>query len=121
MFIVSGDTKKAGRNRLLPMAPEFARWLEKVPEADRQGKVFPLTPPEGSRDCGSMRLDTTSKTLGLIGRAAGVVVSRKLRYDAGRQAVGEGKVCLCPRLPANLLLPVGYAGSFFGPKDPGTP
>ena len=41
MFIISGEAEKAGCNRLLPMAPEFARFLEKTPEADRRGKVFP--------------------------------------------------------------------------------
>jgi integrase len=81
MFIIGGEAEKAGCNRLLPMAPEFARWLEKIPEAERHGRVFPLVKPEGSRGSGPVRLDTTSETICRIGKAAGVVVSRKARWD----------------------------------------
>jgi integrase len=84
MFIVSGDAEKAGRNRLLPMAPEFARWLEKVPETERRGKVFPLLRPKegkGSRGDGPVSLDTASQVVCAIGKAAGVVVARKVRWD----------------------------------------
>ncbi len=44
MFIIGGEAEKAGCNRLLPMAPEFARFLDKTPEAERRGKVFPSGP-----------------------------------------------------------------------------
>jgi integrase len=81
MFIVGGEAEKAGRNRLLPMAPEFARFLEKTPEAERQGKVFSLVPPAGTRGPGPICLDTVSKIIVHIGRKAGVIVSRKDRFD----------------------------------------
>ena len=58
------------------MAPEFARFLEKTPEAERQGKVFNLVPPAGSRGpvpC----IDAVSKTIAAIGRRAGVKVSHQ--------------------------------------------
>lgn len=87
MFIIGGEAEKAGCNRLLPMAPEFSRFLEKTPEAERRGKVFPLVPPAGTRGPGPICLETVSKTIVAIGRGAGVKVATKLRYDrkAGKQ------------------------------------
>jgi integrase len=63
------------------MAPEFARFLEKTPEAERHGRVFTLVKARGSRGNGPIRLDTISEKVGRIGRVAGVVVSRKARWD----------------------------------------
>lgn len=87
MFIIGGEAEKGNCNRLLPMAPEFARFLEKTPEAERVGKVFSLAPPQGSQGSGAVKPATVSKVVCRIGKAAGVVVARKMRWDraAGKQ------------------------------------
>jgi integrase len=86
MFIIGGEAEKGNCNRLLPMAPEFARFLAKTPEAERVGKVFPLVPPQGSRG-GPVWLEKVSEVICKVGKAAGVVVARKMRWDraAGKQ------------------------------------
>jgi hypothetical protein len=61
MFIIGGEAEKAGRNRELAMVPEFARFLEKTPEAERRGKGFALVSPAGTRGRGSLCLDAVSK------------------------------------------------------------
>lgn len=80
MFIIGGEGEKAGCNRLLPMAPEFARFLAKTPEAERVGKVFPLVPPANFRGV-TVRDFAVSPVICRIGEKAGVVVSRKARFD----------------------------------------
>ena len=81
MFIISGEAEKANRNRLLPLAPEFARFLEKTPEAEREGKVFKLVSPAGSRGAYAHCLDAVSRTIVRIGERAGVKVAEKARFD----------------------------------------
>ena len=53
MFIIGGESEKGNCNRLLPMAPEFSRFLEKTPEgeAGRQaaGNQPRPQPPRGER------------------------------------------------------------------------
>ncbi len=83
MFIIGAEAEKGHRNRLLPMAPEFARFLAKIPEAERRGKVFSLVPPAGSRGQDFLRLEMASRVISKIGQRAGVKVSVKMRFDRG--------------------------------------
>lgn len=46
LFRIPGEIEKGGKDRLLPMAPEFAKLLEKTPAEDRSGFVFD---PQGKR------------------------------------------------------------------------
>lgn len=73
MFVLRPDADKTFRDRLFPVAPEFAAFLETVPTDERKGFVFhPITEVDyGSR----MRLDSASKVIEKIGKAAGVRVS----------------------------------------------
>jgi len=71
MFTIRGELEKGGRDRRLPMAPEFAALLAIVPPAQRTGRVFQplakrlgLPPPQPHRIC---------ETIGPIGNSAGVV------------------------------------------------
>ncbi len=52
MLWIPGACQKSGRDELCPMAPEFARFLLRVPEARRRGRVFRLRGVVGSRPQG---------------------------------------------------------------------
>lgn len=71
-FLASGQ--KARRSELVPIAPEFAVMLERVPESKRQGPVFPL--PTSSRNNAGRRIVA-------IAAEAGVYVD-----DAGEKPAG---------------------------------
>lgn len=67
--VLNDKSKKA---RLLPMFPEFAEMLLKVPQAERHGKVFrPLI----ANQIVAMRLDTCSKIISRMGEAANILVA----------------------------------------------
>jgi integrase len=84
MFMIPANSEKAHQDRLLPMAPEFARMLQSVPESDRTGKVFKGI-PESS--------EAVSKAITAIGKDANVVVNKKpLKYASAhdlRRSFGE--------------------------------
>ena len=73
MLRIPAALEKGNRERLLPMAPEFAEWLLKTPQAERTGPVFdPL-----AQRIKNMRLlpHRVGEIVADIGRAAKVVVS----------------------------------------------
>lgn len=61
---IRSEVDKGNRDRLMPMAPEFARFLAQTPPAERRGLVFDM-PYSGKR---------VSNFMSDIGRAAGVLV-----------------------------------------------
>ena len=69
MFRILAEFEKGKRDRILPMAPEFARFLEKTPHEKRTGKIFE---PAG---VGVERRQTHYSKRGTeIGKAANIVV-----------------------------------------------
>jgi len=72
MLLVPGDGDKRGKNRVLPMAPEFAQMLAAVPEDERSGKVFRFLGKDGNPVVSSRH--NIGPNLTDIGKKAGVVV-----------------------------------------------
>ncbi|MEO2036091.1 MAG: site-specific integrase [Planctomycetaceae bacterium] len=73
MFNIPSDGDKSKKQRLLPIAPEFAEVLQAVPDEERTGTVFPLL---FQRNHGiAPRVDTVSEIICDIGEKAGVKVS----------------------------------------------
>ncbi|GAB4146511.1 MAG: hypothetical protein Tsb009_19190 [Planctomycetaceae bacterium] len=73
MFRIRASAEKGKKDRTLPMAPEFAEWLDQTPEDQRTGFVFNPLP---IRRCeGIARVDNVSKTISKIGKTAGVKVA----------------------------------------------
>lgn len=71
MLRIPAECEKGNRDRVLPIAPEFSELLLTVPEADRRGRVFrPWT-----KAAPNPSPEFVSKTIGRIGRKAGVVVN----------------------------------------------
>jgi integrase len=77
MLRIPGEAEKGGKDRLLPMAPEFANFLAATPEVERHGRVFKLIGKRWSN--ARMQTDWVSRTVSEIGRKAGVVVDRRER------------------------------------------
>lgn len=69
---VSAESEKGNTDRLLPITPDFGRWLLKIPQDKRTGFVFPL---KKSRQQDIRRMDTTSKILSKIGEESKVKVN----------------------------------------------
>jgi integrase len=86
MLRIPAEAEKGNKDRLLPMAPEFAEFLAATPEAERRGRVFKLVGklwPDAR-----MQADWVSRVVCQIGRKARVVVDerqRRLTVDARRE------------------------------------
>lgn len=73
MLLIPAEHEKGNRDRLLPMAPEFAEFLLAVPEVQRRGRVFR---PAARRIKGdALQAHRVSELVTAIGKAAGVKVS----------------------------------------------
>ncbi len=64
MLRIPSEAEKGGKDRLLPMTPDFAAMLQGVPERLRRGRVFRVDPSR----------HVTGKVVTAIGKGAGVVV-----------------------------------------------
>jgi len=89
MLRIPAELEKGHKDRLLPMAPEFAQHLETVPAAARTGPVFQLPRPDGR--AGYLRADRVSKIVSAIGKRANVRVGTTKTASAHdlRRAFGE--------------------------------
>ena len=63
--------EKAGQYRVVPLTPDLAAWLRRVPAADRVGRVFPLA---NTLDVGVENVDAAGRIVRRIGAASGVVI-----------------------------------------------
>ena len=91
MLVIPAEGEKGHQDRLLPLAPEFAEYLQQIPEEERQGRIFrPLAPCTQSE---VTRVDVALKRIVKIGKLAGVVVDSKSGKCASahdlRRAFGE--------------------------------
>ncbi|MEX2091412.1 MAG: site-specific integrase [Pirellulales bacterium] len=81
MLRIPAAAQKSHRTEVLPMAPEFANFLEATPDVDRHGPVFPLTYRRTGRG-NAMGVQWVSAVISKIGKGAGVVVNS----DTGKTA-----------------------------------
>jgi integrase len=82
MLRIDAAAEKGNRDRLLPLAPEFARLLQRMPKARRRGKVFAVPHPKSGR---ALPTDEVSTIVCRIGKAAGVKVRSKSRVKVDRE------------------------------------
>ena len=76
MLRIDAAAEKGNRNRLLPLAPEFCRFLSRVPADQRRGKVFSVRHPKTGRP---LPVVEASAILSAIGKKAGVKVRSKVK------------------------------------------
>jgi integrase len=79
MFRIPAEAEKGNKDRLLPMAPEFAELLQTVPQRDRWGRVFKLLDTDGT-SFSRERWDV-GDVISAIGEKAGVVVDERKKGD----------------------------------------
>jgi integrase len=91
MLRIPGELEKGNKDRLLPIAPEFAEFLLQTSEDQRTGRVFrPMaTKVRGER----LTVDRVSRIISKIGRVANVVVDQSTGKPATahdlRRSFGE--------------------------------
>lgn len=81
MLIIPAELDKGGKDRLLPIAPEFAEFLLATLAPERRGPVFQLK-RRRERYPGTMHLEHVSDVIVRIGKKAGV----KVNADTGKCA-----------------------------------
>lgn len=80
MFHIPADEEKGHKDRTLPMAPEFAMFLNETPEHERSGFVFnPGLRRPGKTEQGRCRAAYVGQTISKIGKAANIKVSHRGR------------------------------------------
>jgi len=77
MLRVPSESEKGNEDRILPMAPEFAVWLEQIPENQRRGFVF--NPIGQNKDHGRLTVQTVGRTITAIGERAGIKVDTRTK------------------------------------------
>ena len=106
LLIVKSEYEKGHKDRHLPMAPEFAEFLQSVPTAERTGRVFAPKPVRQHGD--RLTTDSVSRTISAIGEAAGVKVNTdakgRVKYASAqdlRRSFGER---WAPRVMPQVLM-----------------
>lgn len=74
---IAAEAEKGFQNRLMPITPDFGRWILRTPVDRRAGPVFPLV-KERYKDF--TRADHVSKIITKIGRQSGVKVSASGKF-----------------------------------------
>ena len=103
---IPAELEKGHRDRLWPIAPEFAEFLLETPEGGRTGYVF--NPQPRREDCTRLLSHRVGEVVATIGESAGVKVHVD-PYD------GEGKVRQRPRPAAKLRRTLVGADHAHGP------
>ena len=79
MVSVPAESEKGHKDRLLPIAPEFAEFLLCVPAKERSGYVFS---PRAQSDHGQrLTLDRVSRLISAMGKSAGIVVDKRSKKE----------------------------------------
>lgn len=105
MLRIPAELEKVNKDRLLPIAPEFAEFLRRTPAADRHGKVFK---PEARSVRGEqLTADRVSRLVSRIGKAANIVVDpttkKYVSADDLRRSFGERWAALMPQVLMELM------------------
>ncbi|WP_397570610.1 tyrosine-type recombinase/integrase [Schlesneria sp. T3-172] len=74
---IVAESEKGFEDRLLPLTPDFGRWLLRVPEEKRHGWVFPIT-KHRYPDVRNIR--SVSKVITQIGAASGITVNSQGKF-----------------------------------------
>ena len=72
-LLITAEDEKGGKDRVYPMTPDFAEFLQAVPKESRKGFVFNPVLSKGA----CRRVDTVSKAVCRIGERAAVKVDDK--------------------------------------------
>lgn len=106
MLRVPAEAEKGNRDRLLPITPDFAALLQRVPPERRTGLVFPLPREKAPGDTPGKHW--VSHVVSRIGRAAGVVVDARTgkhasAHDFRRSFGARWAVLVMPQVLMELM------------------
>ena len=110
MLAIPAERQKNHRDELLPISPEFRDYLNDSPFEKRTGFVFPLKWRRETSMSNGRRIDTVSKVVCAIGKAADVVVSVKngrTKYASShdlRRSFGDRWAARVPSLTLKTLM-----------------
>jgi len=79
MFFVRAEAEKGRKNRHLPMAPEFAELLQRIPAKKRRGYVFKNLTTASRKTDGRIPMYAASSVIVEIGSSAGIKVAKQTR------------------------------------------
>jgi integrase len=85
MVHIPAACEKVWKDRLAPMAPEFAEFLKRTPVSERHGRVF--RPGNSSEGAIVSHPDFVCKIASRIGTKAGVVVNSGAKDGKGKFAI----------------------------------
>lgn len=77
MLRIPAEQEKGHKDRLLPLAPEFAKFLLDTPPGARHGFVFNPRPLRADKQGTRLGSQQVQRVIGIIGRLANVKVSEK--------------------------------------------
>jgi integrase len=81
MLRIPAEMEKGNKDRLLPLAPEFAEFLEAVPPVKRSGYVFNPKPLRADKQGCRLGQQQIERLITLAGKAAGIKVAERMKGD----------------------------------------
>lgn len=81
MLRIPAELEKGNKDRLLPLAPEFADVLLAVPKALRTGYVFNPKPLRADKQGQRLGQQQVERTITLAGKSAGIKVAERAKGD----------------------------------------
>ena len=108
MFYIPQGADKSKSDKILPMAPEFAVFLDETPQAERNGFVFNPIPQNKKRKDSRLSVQQVGRIISEIGEAAEIVVNDKSgsfasAHDLRRSFGQRWKAKLMPARLAELM------------------
>lgn len=85
MLRIHDELEKGNQDRLLPITPDFVRFLRNTPEHQRIGPVF--RPYLSKGEC--RRADTVGRAIGKIGKAANIKVDERVKIKKAKAKPGK--------------------------------
>ncbi len=79
MLRIPAELEKGHKDRLLPLAPEFADMLLATPEAKRRGYVFNPKPLRADKQGQRLGTQQVQRVIGIVGRLANVKVAERAK------------------------------------------
>lgn len=84
MLRIPAELEKGHKDRLLPLAPEFAKFLLDTPATGRHGFVFDPQPLRADKQGKRLGTQQVQRVIGIIGRLANVKVAEKAKGEGVR-------------------------------------
>lgn len=106
MFRVRAEAEKGRKDRHLPMAPEFAELLQRIPKKERRGYVFKYLETHSMKPKGRIKVYAASKVICEIGSKARAIVGKKRSGESKHASAHDLRRAFGFRWAMRVLPPV---------------